>query len=127
MSLWRLQNIETKEYLNDPQPLPENWGSIFGLSGIVDKLSDLSWLGEDYEGQGWVKVSDAPANIATSTPEQIAWETAKQLLRDSDWAVLPDVPMVSETKVAWIEYRKATREIRLHSDFPNMVWPNGPE
>ena len=127
MSLWRLQDLDTKEYLNEAQPLPKNWGPIFGLGGIEDRLSDLSWLGKEYEGQGWIKVSEDSVDLAASSPEQIAWETAKQLLKESDWAVLPDVPMQSETKVAWIEYRRQVREIRQHADFPNMDWPLAPE
>ena len=127
MKLWQLKKLSTNETLNDPQKLPENWGPIFGLAGFQDRLGDLSWLGEDYADQGWVIVGDAPAGPAQSTEDDLAWEKAKELLRDSDWSMLPDVPMLSSKKVLWIEYRRALRDIRLHPDFPNMAWPVRPE
>ena len=125
--MWQLKKLSTNETLNDPQKLPENWGPIFGLAGFQDRLGDLSWLGEDYADQGWVIVGDAPAGPAQSTEDDLAWEKAKELLRDSDWSMLPDVPMLSSKKVLWIEYRRALRDIRLHPDFPNMAWPVRPE
>lgn len=128
MKLWQLKNLNTNEALNEPQPLPENWGPIFGLSGFIDRIGDLSWLGEAYEGQGWVEVGDAPPGPATSTKAELEWERAKQLLRESDWSMLSDVPMTSGEKAAWIEYRRGLREIRLQADFPdNIQWPAKPE
>jgi hypothetical protein len=49
------------------------------------------------------------------------------MLAESDWSVLPDVPMTSGDRALWIEYRRALRDIRLHPDFPNMAWPVRPE
>jgi hypothetical protein len=58
----------------------------------------------------------------------LAWNQAKIDLRNSDWAVLPDVPMTVEQRQAWIEYRRALREIRLQADFPdNIQWPKAPD
>jgi hypothetical protein len=127
MKLWQLKKLSTNETLNEPQKLPENWGPIFGLAGFEDRLGDLSWLGEDYADQAWVIVGDAPAGPAQSTEDDLAWEKAKELLRDSDWSMLSDVPMSSSNKVLWIEYRRSLRDIRLHPDFPNMAWPVRPE
>ena len=76
---------------------------------------------------GWVEVGDAPPGPATSSAAELAWDRAKRLLAESDWAVLPDVPMTSGKRQEWIEYRRALREIRLNIDFPNMVWPVRPE
>ncbi len=125
--LWQLKKLSTNETLNEPQKLPENWGPIFGLAGIQDQLGDLSWLGEAYADQGWVVVGDAPADPAQSTEAQLAWERAKKMLQESDWSMLPDVPMTAGNKALWIEYRRALRNIRLHPDFPNMTWPVAPE
>ena len=124
--LWQLKKLSTGEALNEPQKLPENWGPIFGLAGIQDRLGDLSWLGDAYADQGWVVVGEAPADPVQATEAELAWERAKQLLRESDWTMLPDVPMNSGDKALWIEYRRAVREIRLHPDFPNMTWPASP-
>jgi hypothetical protein len=126
--LWQLKNLKTGEALNDPQKLPENWGPIFGMSGIVDRIGDLSWLGDSYADMGWVVVGEAPAEPAQATKAELEWERAKKLLQDSDWAMLPDVPMTVGEKSKWIAYRKGLREIRLQAGFPEtIVWPIKPE
>lgn len=126
--LWQLKKLSTGEALNEPQKLPENWGPIFGLHGFLDKLSDLSWLGDDYADQGWFVVGDAPPAPAESTAAELAWEKAKQMLRESDWAMLSDVPMTAGDKAKWIEYRRGLREVRLQPEFPNNInWPVCPE
>ena len=128
MKLWQLKNLKTGAALNEPQKLPENWGPIFGLQGFIDRIGNLSWLGPDYEDMGWVIVGDAPADLAQASSADLEWEKAKQLLRDSDWSVLPDVPMTVGQKSAWIAYRKALREVRLQAGFPdNIQWPARPE
>lgn len=77
---------------------------------------------------GWVVVGDAPPAPAQSTAADLIWEQAKKLLADSDWSMLPDVPMTGAQKTAWIEYRRALREIRLQTEFPDkVVWPVKPE
>ena len=127
--LWRLKKISTGEWQNEPQPLPENWGPIFGMEGISDRLNDLTWLGTEYHDLGWFEVGyQTSGSAATATSSELAWNQAKTLLRDSDWAVLSDVPMSSGARVDWIEYRRALREIRLQPGFPdNIIWPKIPE
>jgi hypothetical protein len=126
--LWQLKKLSSGEALNEPQRLPENWGPIFGLAGFIDKIGDLSWLGEAYNDTGWVIVGDAPALPTASTKAELEWERAKQLLRESDWSVLPDVPLLDFQRTAWVEYRRALRDIRLQSGFPNDIqWPSSPE
>ena len=91
-----------------------------------DQLGDLTWLGKTYADQGWVQVEGE--TLKPSSEADIVWEKAKQLLKDSDWAVLPDVIMFKELKDEWIEYRKVIREIRTQSGFPtNVFWPKKPE
>ena len=127
MKLWQLKKLSTGEPQNEPQKLPENWGPIFGLHGFEDKLGDLSWLGDDYADLGWVVVGEE-AEAATASAADLEWERAKQMLRDSDWSVLPDVPMTAGERDAWIAYRRALREIRLQPGFPNeIVWPAAPQ
>ena len=132
MSLWQLKKLSTNEPLNEPQILPENWGPIFGMNGIVDKIGNLSWLEDpSYEDMGWVMVGETNESISlpkTSTKSELEWEKAKQFLKDSDWAVLSDVPMTKQQKIDWLEYRKALREIKLQSGFPDEInWPKIPE
>ena len=127
MTLWQLKKISTGEILNSPQKLPENWGPIFGMAGVTDKLGDLSWLGEQYNDTGWFAVGQGPDDAAQSSVADIEWEKAKRLLKDSDWAVLSDVPMSAGEKTQWIEFRRALREIKLQSGFPTeVIWPSIP-
>lgn len=124
--LWQLKKISTNEPLNTPQKLPENWGPIFGLSGIKEKLSDLSWLGPNYEDQGWFELEEIVDENLTKRQEIL--NTARQLLKDSDWTMLFDVPMNKETKEKWMNYRKILREIHLQPGFPEEIsWPIAPE
>jgi hypothetical protein len=125
--LWQLKKLSDGSALSEPQPLPENWGPIFGLHGFIDQIGDLSWLGEAYNDMGWVEVGDAPPAPAPSSAANLAWDRAKKMLAESDWAVLPDVPMTAGDRDSWIAYRKSLREIKLHPDFPNMDWPKAPE
>jgi hypothetical protein len=126
--LWQLKKISTGESLNEPQNLPENWGPIFGMSGIVDKLGDLSWLGNEYLDRGWFVVGEGFSGPTPASESEIQWEKAKQLLKESDWAVLSDIPMTSGDKALWMEYRRALREIRLQTGFPSsIVWPYRPD
>jgi len=126
--LWQLKKLSTGETLNAPQKLPENWGPIFGMAGIQDRLGDLSWLGDAYADQGWVVVGTAPADPVQSGAAELAWDTAKKMLQESDWAMLSDVPMTAGNKALWIEYRRALREIRLQAGFPSDIqWPSKPE
>ena len=96
--MWQLRKLSTNEALSEAGPLPSNWGPIFGMAGIQEKLGDLSWLGEAYSDQGWVQVDAASTEITLSNPAELAWEKAKVLLRESDWSVLSDVPMLNEAR-----------------------------
>ena len=126
--LWQLKKLSDGSALNEPQPLPENWGPIFGLHGFIDQIGDLSWLGEAYNDMGWVEVGDAPPGPVPSSAAELAWDKAKKLLAESDWSMLPDVPLMDFQKTAWVEYRRALREIRLQSGFPDAIqWPVRPE
>jgi hypothetical protein len=98
------------------------------LHGFIERLSDLSWLGPNYQDQGWFIVGDDFSETFTSTSAEIAWNTAKQLLRDSDWTMISDIPMNKEEKIKWIEYRRALREVRLQAGFPDdIAWPTRPD
>jgi hypothetical protein len=94
----------------------------------MDRLGDLSWLGEAYNDQGWVQVGEAPPSPVVATKAQLEWDRAKKMLQESDWSMLPDVPMTAGDKAAWIEYRRGLREIRLQVGFPDSIeWPKGPK
>jgi hypothetical protein len=128
-----LRKLSTNQNLNEPQPLPENWGPIFGMHGFTEKLGDLSWLGDpELTDKGWFETSIPDTGTtdieAGLTKAEQVWNTAKKQLAASDWSMLPDVPMTAGDKTLWIEYRRALREIRSQDGFPDSVsWPAMPE
>jgi len=123
--LWQLKKLSTNEALNEPQKLPENWGSIFGMGGIKDRLGDLSWLGDAYADQGWFEVGEEtqPSMTADEVNATIA-----QRLRDSAWAVASDDLTITRGQRAdWMAFRQALRDVPLQAGFPtNIVWPSEP-
>ena len=67
------------------------------------------------------------------TPEEIEANTQSQwskvraqrdtLLQSCDWTQLPDVPLDTPTKEAWVLYRQQLRDVTSQSDTYNLVWP----
>jgi len=124
--LWQLKKLSTGEALNEPQRLPENWGPIFGMGGIKDRLGDLSWLGDAYADQGWVEAGEeAPVPMTDADVN----ETIVYLLKDTAWSVAEDDLTITKGQRAdWITYRQALRNIPLQVGFPtDITWPTKPE
>lgn len=123
--MWQLKKLSTGEAINEAQSLPENWGPIFGMAGIKDRLGDLSWLGDAYADQGWVEVGE-PSRTAMSVEDANA--TVEQMLKNTAWAVASDNTSLTKEQFAqWMEYRRALREVHLQVEFPtSIVWPAEP-
>jgi hypothetical protein len=123
--LWQLKKLSTGEALNEPQRLPENWGSIFGMGGIKDRLGDLSWLGDAYADQGWFEVGEE-TQVPMTADEANA--TIAQMLINTAWAVAEDDLTITRGQRAdWMTFRQALRDIPLQAGFPaNIVWPTEP-
>ena len=70
------------------------------------------------------------------TPEEIEANTQSQwskvraqrdtLLQSCDWTQLPDVPLDTPTKEAWVLYRQALRDVTSQADPYNIEWPIAP-
>lgn len=122
--MWQLRNPKTGENLSDPQPLPENWGPIFGMEGVKDRLGDLSWVG--ITDQAWfeINVPDPVFDMKGFIDDQIA-----HYLKESLPMVATDnTSMTKEQRVLWFEYRRKLQEIYLQPGYPNDVyWPSKPE
>ena len=114
--LWQLKSLESGHALNEPQPLPENWGPIFGLENVADRLHDLSWVG--LPDLGWFEVGELPPPPPEATREELIREEAKTRLRDCDWTMLPDEPLTGEERAAWRDHRRALRKILRTNTFP---------
>lgn len=124
MKLWQLKNPKTNENIGDPQPLPENWGPIFGMEGVKDRLGDLSWVGIDDRCWIEVEVPEPTIDMKALVDNQIA-----HFLKESLSMVSPDNHGITKAQwQAWMEYRKKLQEIPLQPNYPQEVfWPARPE
>ena len=127
--LWQLTRLSDGKPLSEPGELPEDWGPIFGLHGIKDRLGDLSWLGLKYSDMGWLEVEgELPPMPEEATPSELMWEKAKAQLRETDWLMLLDAPITVEKRAEWKKYRQQLRAIRDQKGFPdNVIWPSEPK
>lgn len=73
----------------------------------------------DYTSKKWVD----------TRTDETQWifvrQKRKQLLSDSDWTQLPDVPIA--TKTTWEQYRQALRDVTNQPDPFTIQWPQMPE
>jgi len=124
--LWQLKKISTGEALNEPQKLPENWGPIFGLSGVKDRLGDLSWVGPAYADQGWFVVGE---EVGVQLSAQEAEKTIAEILKQTAWAVAVDnTEMTKEQRAQWLEFRQNLKNVPPQPGFPTeIVWPTEPK
>jgi hypothetical protein len=117
--------------------------------GTPVDVQALQWFGSD----GWIEFTDTRDNEAITTlpawanacvvvwdekdyetkhppaptPEQVITQNkakAENLLLESDWSVLPDVPLAN--KPEWEAYRAALREIAINPTL-DPTWPVKPE
>ena len=93
----------------------------------IIRLSDNASIPADNDNSDyqvyleWAK-TNKPQPIDKPTKEQLSTEAKSkrdQLLKDTDWTQLPDVPKEIQTK--YIKYRKALRDITTQAGFPNKV------
>lgn len=122
MKLWQLKNPKTGENIGGLQPLPENWGPIFGMEGVKDRLGDLSWLG--ITDRCWVEVDVA------DPPDPIKKDIDDRILAFNEEAneKILDQSLTKGQWQAWIEYQKELQNIPLQSGYPHEIfWPIKPE
>lgn len=124
---WQLTKLSTKEPLSELGDLPDNWGPIFGLSGVKERLGDLSWLGESFTDMGWLEVAESEEAIKQKLSASIGKEITRQL-EESNWTMLEDSGLTAGKKFSWREYRKNLRELKLQPKYPiTVLWPKRPE
>lgn len=111
--MWQLRRISTSEPLSEAGPLPQNWGPIFGLGGIVEKLGDLSWLGPAYTDQGWFELSaEEQLNLNKAKVEARVQELRNEALQE-----LSDSGITVGKKVAINDYLLALDGVCRCPDF----------
>lgn len=75
-----------------------------------------------YKSKEWVEYPDLRRSFSLGRQARLR---RNDLLQQSDWTQLPDVPL--ETKEAWATYRQALRDITAQSGYPfTIVWPTPP-
>ena len=68
----------------------------------------------------------AVMKLALQFPGTALRKRRNELLQQSDWTQLPDVPI--ETREQWAAYRQALRDVTQQPGFPNDVeWPEPPQ
>lgn len=110
--MWQLKKLSTDEALSEPGPLPVNWGPIFGLEGIKDKLGDLSWLGSAYSDTGWVELNAEEQKAIVLAPTLDRIEKEKTIANNA----LANDNLTLEEKILWDDYLLALDKVTLQPD-----------
>lgn len=124
MKLWQLKNPQTGENIGGLQPLPENWGPIFGMEGVKDRLGDLSWIG--ITDRCWIEV-DAPDPV-TDQKSAIDVQIAQMLEEAVAMTTVNSSQLTKAQFQEWVNYQRKLEELHLHPGYPNeLPWPTRPE
>ena len=125
---WQLRKKSTNEILQKRLELPENWGPIFGLSGVQDRLDDLSWLGENYADYTWEEFEGSVEDTAIKPSSLIFSESQIiKALEASSW-VESSTDITVEDKIKWLDYREKLNAVRYQPGYPdNIEWPKVPQ
>ena len=126
--LWQLRKLSTNEELLKPRPLARNWGPIFGLEGVKDRLGDLSWLGSAYSDMGWFEVEGDITDLAeyNDITEEVTSKINAELAASAD-KVLATNDLTNAERQLWKEYRIKLQRQFNSPKFPNVDWPIKPE
>ena len=124
--MWQLRKLSTGENLNSPQPLPENFGPIFGLHGFKERLGDLSWVG--LPDRGWFEVDVEEPTLTLEDKKKIIDDQIKHLLNEtSPYVAVDNYNITKAERSDWLEYRRLLKEIQYQPGYPeDIYWPAKP-
>ena len=111
--MWQLRKLSTNEPLSEAGPLPNNWGPIFGLSGFLEKISDLSWVGPNYQDMGWVEISEQEQKQIREAQVHARVDSEKAIANTA----LSAPQLTVAEKIAWGDYLLALDFVCLCADF----------
>lgn len=127
-----VRNIECPDEMADIQTQPGEFyieGHFSGETHFIDTQLMVAVAKQarpagdvefDIPTRSWVPIQRTAAELISA-----AMANRSQLLAQSDWTQLPDVPLA--TKTAWAIYRQALRDITLQTGYPQtIVWPAPP-
>lgn len=117
--------ISSEEAMGDPRSLGDFIVPAFATLEPPPALSE-GQLARFVAGAWIVVAAPTPAEVAEQTAAEAEaavlrkLETdAKYFLTQSDWAILPDVPLLN--KAEWIAYRAALREIAIAPTLTSQI------
>ncbi len=90
------------------QILPVNWGPIFGMEGVKDKIGDLSWLGPEWADKGWIELTAKDKALLRIDEEKEIARTALSL-----------ASLTVENKILWEQYLIDLDGVCLKANFEN--------
>jgi hypothetical protein len=111
--MWQLRKLSTNEALSEAGPLPNNWGPIFGLNGFLDKISDLSWVGPDYQDMGWIEIPEQEQKQIREAQVHARIDSEKVIANTA----LSALQLTVGEKIAWNDYLLALDSVCLCADF----------
>ena len=111
--MWQLRRLSTNETLSEAGPLPNNWGPIFGLHGMLDKIGDLSWIGPSYVDKGWVELTGEEQANLRKAEVMARVDTEKTIAAEA----LSSPTITVGESMPWKEYLIALDAVCLCPDF----------
>ena len=111
--MWQLRKLSTSEALSEPGPLPDDWGPIFGLHNIKEKLGDLSWLGPAHADKGWFELTETELKQIRESEVRARVDAEKAVAAEA----LGASDLLLKDKVAWNDYLIALDAVCLSADF----------
>jgi hypothetical protein len=142
--------VQNGQIVEGPKTLPKNWKNISALNKMSDEmLISNGWfpVAEEIVGEGVMEKSTTTLivesnrvtkriQLANYTEEDIAlinsdkWDSVRvtrdELLRECDWTQMADVTLSDATKLNWLTYRQALRDITKQSSPDSISWPQAP-
>lgn len=107
--------------------IDNGWVADLPWSGWFEVPADLRFYGAELLIVDWSTQTCILNQVAyTKMVQDEVLAQRSNLLQQSDWTQLPDVP--EATKLAWQPYRQALRDIPTQSGYPfDVVWPTPPQ
>jgi len=116
--MWQRKKLSTNEALSKAGPLPENWGPIFGLEGIKDRIGNLSWIGPHYADMGWVELSTEELEAIRLNEVLARVEEEKEIANTA----LNSSELTIEGKASWLKFLLDLDLIYLQADKTVYPW-----
>ena len=128
----KIKSVKKPKWANNEKTLIDVTITVEGMDGEFPFTANLDDTLEHGRELFQKCVAGNYGKIEDYTPpsdEQLDYShkvRRNELLIQSDWTQLPDVPQTVKDK--WAEYRQSLRDITKQSGYPKyIVWPSQPE